>query len=199
MTNPTATPSTTKDFLTIVSGLPRSGTSMMMKMLEAGGMPVVVDNIRTADDDNPRGYYEFEPVKHTKEDARWIDDTHGQAVKMVYSLVYDMPPDHHYRVLLMRRHIDEILASQQAMLRRMGTDDDGISDEQLSALFTSQLADFNRWVAQQKNIRMMEVNYNAMLEEPRGELERINSFLGGGLDLEAMAAVVDASLYRNRK
>src|SRR5262245_35974300 len=103
----------TAEFLTIVSGLPRSGTSMMMRMLETGGLPVLTDDVRTPDDDNPNGYYEFEAVKQTKQDDSWLQSSEGKAVKMVYRLLYDLPKDRSYKVLFMRRKMEEVLASQK--------------------------------------------------------------------------------------
>lgn len=195
----------TRNYLTIVSGLPRSGTSMMMRMLDKGGLPVIIDEIRAADEDNPKGYYEFEPVKQTKQDASWVSDAPGKCVKMVYQLLYDMPSDHSYRVLFMRREMDEVLASQKVMLRRLGatddgaTDDGGVADEQMAALFRSQLADFENWVAEQPNIEMIEVSYNRMLSDPVPEVTNVNEFLDGDLNVAAMLEVVDPNLYRNRK
>src|SRR2546428_1479705 len=109
-----------QQFITIVSGLPRSGTSMMMRMLDAGGLPVLVDNIRKADDDNPYGYYEFEPVKRLSSDSSWLREARGKAFKMVYALLYELPKDYDYRVIVMQRKMDEIIASQRAMLCRQG-------------------------------------------------------------------------------
>jgi hypothetical protein len=188
----------TADFLTIVSGLPRSGTSMMMQMLECGGMPVIVDDRRQADDDNPNGYYEFEPVKKTKGDPSWIKGSGGKAVKMVYKLLYDLPKDQSYRVLFMRRKLDEVLASQRTMLERSGAAKDGVSDQQMAKLFLSELSAFQDWLKRQPHIQSIEVDYNRIQREPEAELERVNDFLGGELDVRAMANVVDASLYRNR-
>ncbi len=189
----------TRNYLTIVSGLPRSGTSMMMRMLDMGGLPVMIDEIREADEDNPRGYYEFEPVKQTQKDASWVSDSPGKCVKMVYSLLYDMPADYSYRVLFMRREMSEVLASQRVMLERHGTETGGAAaDEQMAALFRSQLADFENWVAEQSNIEMIEVSYNRMLSEPEAEISNVNAFLDGDLDTEAMRAVVEPQLYRNR-
>ena len=128
-----------RPFLTIVSGLPRSGTSLMMKMLEAGGLPVLVDNVREADVDNPRGYYEFEPVKALKSDASWVAPALGKAVKMVYLLLMDLPSDQDYRVVFMRRNLDEVLASQKAMLDRMGKPAP-LDDARMAQLFRDQLA-----------------------------------------------------------
>lgn len=189
----------TAEFLTIVSGLPRSGTSMMMRMLETGGMHVLTDQIRTPDDDNPNGYYEFEAVKQTKEDPSWLDGSEGKAVKMVYRLLYDLPTDRSYRVLFMKRKLEEVLASQKVMLTRQGAADGSISDDHMAALFRAELDRFRKWVARQSQIAMIDVDYNRMLQDPRHELTRVNEFLGGELDVDAMTCVVDARLYRNRK
>lgn len=117
------------DFITVVSGLPRSGTSMMMQILEAGSMPILTDYIRKSDEDNPQGYYEFEPVKKNKDDPSWVSDGTGKAVKMVYRLLYDLPKDFEYRVIFMRRIIDEVLISQAKMLKRNAKKGTDISDE----------------------------------------------------------------------
>jgi hypothetical protein len=188
----------TRSCLTIVSGLPRSGTSMMMRMLEAGGMPVLVDHIRTPDDDNPKGYYEFEPVKHTKEDSSWLEGSEGSAVKMVYRLLYDLPDDRFYRVLFMRRDIKEVLASQRVMLQRGGAGEEDISDGQMEQLFRTELAAFYDWVVSQSQFELIDVDYNRVQHDARPELQRVNGFLGGSLDVDAMVGVVDKSLYRNR-
>jgi hypothetical protein len=188
----------TAEFLTIVSGLPRSGTSMMMRMLEMGGLPVLTDHIRTPDDDNPNGYYEFEAVKQTKEDDSWLEGSEGKAVKMVYRLLYDLPANRSYRVLFMRRKLDEVLASQMVMLERHGLVD-GVREEQMAALFRSEIDGFYDWVAKQPHIILIDVDYNRMQQDPKSEASRVNAFLGGTLDEAAMVDVVDASLYRNRK
>jgi hypothetical protein len=189
---------TARPFLTIVSGLPRSGTSLMMKMLEAGGMEVVVDNIRAADIDNPRGYYEFEPVKQTKNDSSWIAPALGKAVKMVYLLLLDLPPDYDYRVVFMRRNLDEVLASQKAMLDRLGKTSP-LDDAKMAALFRDQLAKFDAWSQGRPNLRLLDVSYNAAVAEPLPIAHVVNDFLGGGLNTEAMSQIVDPSLYRNRQ
>jgi hypothetical protein len=188
----------TAEFLTIVSGLPRSGTSMMMRMLQCGGLPVLTDEVRTPDDDNPNGYYEFEAVKQTKSDPSWLEGSEGKAVKMIYRLLYDLPSTRSYRVLFMRRHLDEILASQRVMLQRHGMAD-GVSEEQMSKLFRAEIDSFYQWVKRQAHVEMIDVDYNRMLQNPRPETERVNSFLGNILDVDMMASVVDGSLYRNRK
>jgi LPS sulfotransferase NodH len=187
-----------RDYLTIVSGLPRSGTSMMMKMVEAGGIPVIVDNIRGADDDNPKGYYEFEPVKKTKEDASWVEGSAGKCVKMVYRLLYDMPSTHKYRVLFMRRHLDEVIKSQQVMLERSGKKGGDLGDDQFKMLFRKETDKCLKWIADQPNIECIEVSYNDLLANALPLISQVNQFLGGDLNEEAMAGVVDPSLWRNR-
>lgn len=187
-----------KDFVAIVSGLPRSGTSMMMRMLEAGGVPVIQDHVRTADVDNPNGYYEFEPAKKTKEDPSWLEDAPGRVVKMVYQLLYDLPADREYRVLFMRREMDEVLASQRKMLQRLGKPTDGVSDEMMATMFRKQLAKFEEWIAAQPNFKVLEIGYNQLVDDSDELVASINDFLGGDLDVEAMREVVDPSLYRNR-
>lgn len=107
-----------QDLITIVSGLPRSGTSMMMSMLEAGGMDVLTDGIRGADEDNPRGYYEFERVKQIEHDKGWLSDARGKAVKMVAALLKYLPPEYQYQVVFVRRNMDEVLASQRRIDRK---------------------------------------------------------------------------------
>lgn len=186
-----------RNFLTIVSGLPRSGTSLMMKMLEVGGIPVLVDNIREADVDNPRGYYEFEPVKQTKADPSWVGPALGKAVKMVYLLLLDLPREFEYRVVFMRRDLDEILASQKAMLERLGKSSP-LDDARMAALFRDQLARFDAWVKDRPNFRVLDVSYNDVIADPGPRAVEIDRFLDGGLDVAAMTRAVDPTLYRNR-
>jgi hypothetical protein len=172
---------------------------MMMSMLEKGGMRVLADHVRQADENNPKGYFEFEAVKKTKEDPSWLAGSEGKAVKMVYRLLYDLPKDRSYRVLFMRRKLDEVLASQRAMLERNGAAGDDIADEQMAKLFVSELDAFYDWAAKQEHIDLIDVDYNRMQSQPGAELQRVNDFLGGVLDVNVMADVVDGSLYRNRK
>jgi Sulfotransferase family len=187
----------TGTFLTVVSGLPRSGTALMMRMLEAGGVPVLFDNSRPADIDNPLGYYEYEPVKALRKDASWIPRSRGMAVKMVQLLVYDLPPGIEYRVLFMQRNLDEVLASQKAMLERLGKPA-RYDDEAMSRMFRSHLERFTAWVKERPNFRVLDVDYNAMVAEPEPIVAEINRFLGGGLEIDAMARTVEPGLYRNR-
>jgi hypothetical protein len=183
----------------IVSGLPRSGTSMMMKMLETGGLSVLVDHIREPDEDNPRGYYEFERVKQIEHDQAWLEEAKGRAVKMVSELLKHLPDGYDYKVVFMRRKMDEILASQKKMLARKGKPTDQVSNEKLAELFEKHLGQIKAWVAQQPNVDVLYVSYNEILSAPRQEIQRINRFLGNTLDEEEMVGVIDRSLYRQRK
>ena len=185
--------------ITIVSGLPRSGTSMMMQMLEAGGIPALTDEIRTADADNPKGYYEFEPVKKTKEDSSWLAGAPGKVVKMVYMLLYDLPPDREYHVVFMRRNLDEVLRSQDVMLQRSGKQGGDLDHQQLIRVFRAHLDKCDQWLTAQPNFRAVYVDYNEILEKPAPAVRALNEFLGGKLNTEAMLAVVDPALYRQRE
>jgi hypothetical protein len=186
------------EFVTVVSGLPRSGTSLMMQMIDKGGIPALKDEIRVADQDNPKGYYEFEPVKKTKEDPSWLKRAPGMAVKMVYRLLYDLPPEYNYRVIFTRRKLEEVVASQNVMLERSGKEGGGLSDDKLLPVFRAEIDKSNRWLAKQPNFQVLYVNYNEMIADPAPQVARINEFLGGGLDTKAMIAVVDPTLYRQR-
>jgi hypothetical protein len=183
----------------LVSGLPRSGTSMMMRMLEAGGKPVVTDNIRTADESNLKGYYEFERVKKLREgDTQWLKDARGKAVKVVSAHLEYLPADYQYRVIFMRRHMPEILASQRKMLKSRDEPDDQVSDEKLAELFQKHLVQVENWLSLQPNFEVIYVSYNDVLENPEVNIQRINEFLGGKMDTEKMLGVIEKNLYRNR-
>jgi hypothetical protein len=184
--------------ITVVSGLPRSGTSLMMQMLEAGGLPILTDHQRSADPDNPKGYYEFERVKQLERDQSWVPSALGKVVKVVSPLLRHLPTDHSYKIVFMRRDIQEILASQRQMLERRGrpAPDD---DEAMAAAFGRHLADVEEWLAKRTNTQVLYVVYSAVINQAAAEVERVNDFLGGGLDTAAMARVVDQALHRQRR
>lgn len=185
--------------ITVVSGLPRSGTSMMMKVLDAGGIPPVQDGIRAADEDNPQGYYEFERVKRLdKGDTAWLAEAQGKAVKVISALLKHLPPTYTYRVIFVRRNMAEVLASQRKMLIHRGEDPGQVDDVQMSRLFARHLAEVEAWLAQQHNMRVLYVQYAEALANPQGCAAQINTFCGGGLNERAMALAIDPQLYRNR-
>ncbi len=184
----------------VVSGLPRSGTSMMMKMLEAGGFETLTDGIREANVDNPKGYYEFERVKKLPEgDTAWLDDAAGKGVKIISALLLHLPTGYRYRVLFMRRKMPEILASQKKMLVRRGAAPDKISDTEMAAHFTAHLKQVYEWLDGQRHVAYLDVDYNALLVAPEPELHKVAAFLDCPLDIERMATVVDPALYRQRQ
>jgi hypothetical protein len=184
--------------VTIVSGLPRSGTSMMMAMLAAGGIPVVTDHIRRPDEHNPRGYFELEAVKHTATDPSWLVGASGKAVKMVYLLLYDLPPGQCYRVVFMRRNLDEVLASQETMLRAGRAPAQRLTFEQVRGTFELHLRRVRAWLNTQPNFAMLEVDYEQVLSDTGSVAIDLDAFLGPGLDVAAMAGVPDDTLYRHR-
>jgi hypothetical protein len=185
------------DSICIVSGLPRSGTSMMMNALEAGGLPVLVDGIRSADEDNPRGYYELEQVKKIAQDSAWLTQARGKAVKMISYLLAGLPRGHRYKVIFMRRALEEVLRSQKKMLERRGEPTDR-PDTEMRRLFVSHLSDVEDWLRSRDDVDVLYVAYAKMIAEPRIQVARVSRFLGDGLNVDRAARVVDAGLYRQR-
>jgi hypothetical protein len=184
--------------ITIVSGLPRSGTSMMMKILEAGGLEVFTDNLRVADEDNPKGYYELEQVKALKNgDDAWIKEAPGKVVKVISSLLEYLPSSYKYKIVFMRREIAEILASQKQMLIRRGENSDG-DDQKMAEMFQEHLKRVRVWLANQSNMETLYVDYNALMADPAPEIKTVAEFLGLNENLAAMLAVPDKKLYRQK-
>ena len=185
----------------LVSGLPRSGTSMLMQMLERGGMPIVTDKIRTPDEDNPKGYHELERVKELDKtkDKSWLKEHRGQVIKTISFLLQDLPLDLNYQVLFMRRDLDEVLRSQNKMLERNGTAAAEISDEKMRQNYELHLRKVFYRLSHAPNFRVLYLDYAAVVEDPRREARRIAAFLGRDMDVEAMASAVESGLYRNRQ
>ena len=186
-------------FVTVVSGLPRSGTSLMMQMLQAGGMPVLTDGERTADESNPRGYLELEAVKRTRNDAGWVTEAAGKAVKVIHLQLRDLPASRSYRIIFMRRDLREVVASQQSMLDRMGRKGAGLPPEKLRALMETQVRDVLAWMAQQPNFTVLEVEHADAVYRPATAAARVNEFLGGSMDEAKMTEAADPRLHRAHK
>lgn len=183
----------------VVSGLPRSGTSMMMRMLAKGGVPILSDSARAADENNPEGYFEFEPVKDLASGVPplWLDRARGHAVKIVSLLLTWLPETHDYRVIFMRRDLHEIVASQQDMLA--GREEVPRSDAgQLEGLYARHLEDVARFLAARRCFATLDVAHRGVIDRPADEARRVAEFLGRPLDPGAMAAAVDAQLYRHK-
>lgn len=184
--------------ITIVSGLPRSGTSLMMQMLDAGGLPVLSDGERQADTDNPKGYLEWERIKQLPKDPSLIAEAEGKVVKVISQLILSLPSDHEYRVVFMQRPLPEVLKSQDEMLRRRGNADSSGDTSAIEEAFQRHLIEVNKWLAGKANVQVSRVHYHRVLREPKAVAEEIAAFLQVPLDLEAMVRQVDGSLYRNR-
>ena len=185
--------------IVIVSGLPRSGTSLMMQMLQAGGMPLLIDDQRPADTDNPNGYWEYEPVKHLQQDNTWMPQAEGKAVKVVSALLQYLPPHHTYKIMFMHRPMQEVLASQAVMLQRRGAQGGTADDQTLAAVFGQHLDRTERWLAMQQHMTVLSVNYHETLADPVETATRVAQFIGLPLAVEAMARIVDPRLHRQRR
>lgn len=182
----------------VVSGLPRSGTSMMMRTLAEGGLEIVSDAIRTADDDNPNGYFEFEPVKQLAQgNFFWLADASGKVVKIISGLLEHLPPEYQYKIIFMERDLTEVLKSQQKMLKNR-QEQSQVADREMHAQFEKHLANIKYWLARQPNMDVLYINYNKMIGDPQTNCLRIAGFIGPTLNINKMLTIPSKSLYRNR-
>jgi hypothetical protein len=184
--------------ITIVSGLPRSGTSLMMQMLVAGGMTPLSDGERAADTDNPRGYLEWERIKTLPNDPNCIVEAEGKVVKVISRLLLSLPSGHDYRVIFMKRPLPEVLASQDQMMRRRGTYKEGANPAAMAAAFEKHLKEVYGWLDGKAYVRSLRVSYHDALKQTEDASRNVAEFLGIPLNVQAMTQQVDASLYRNR-
>jgi len=184
--------------ITVVSGVPRSGTSLMMQMLAAGGMELLSDGVRAADADNPRGYFEWEPAKRLRQEPERLAAAEGKAVKIISSLLAALPPGRQYRVLFMHRPMSEVVASQAEMLQRRGTQGATLAPPALAAALEDHVRQVTAWLDQQRHMRVCQVHYRRLLQRPEEELDKVLGFLEMPLNREAMLAQIDAALYRRR-
>jgi hypothetical protein len=181
----------------IVSGLPRSGTSLMMQMLKAGGLEILSDGNREADPDNPKGYLEYQPVKSLRRDNSWLKIAAGKAVKVISVLLPYLLPDLSYKIILMKRPMAEIIASQQKMLARLGKRGSPASLETLTDLFARQSVQTEQWLQAQRHVALLTVQYRDAVLKPEDTALAVSRFLDIPLDIPAMCRVVDPNLYRN--
>jgi len=186
--------------IVIVSGLPRSGTSMMMKMLDAAGIPIMTDAVRTADVDNPKGYFEYERVKDLEKDPdrSWVRAARGKALKVISWLLKDLPDDNAYRIVFMRRDIDEVLASQNKMLVHRG-EENTADDAIMAEAYRNHLASVRIMAKKKANWSLVEIRYDEAIRDPAAVARKVNAFLGGRYDERRMLDAVDEKLYRNRR
>lgn len=185
----------------LVSGLPRSGTSMMMKMLEAAGLPIMTDNVRTADEDNPKGYFEYEQVKELDKggDKSWLREARGKAIKIISFLLPHLPDENAYKIIFIHRHLDELIASQNKMLAHRREADTAASDAKMKENYRQHLRKVEVFVFRKPNVEVLELDHRDVIEHPLETARKVCAFLGQrGVEPETMASVVDPDLYRNR-
>jgi hypothetical protein len=186
-----------RDPVYVVSGLPRSGTSMMMRALATGGAPLLVDDARPADGDNPHGYFELAAVKATARDASWVRDAPGRVVKVISHLLPYLPAEHEYRVVFMRRRLDQVVRSQRAMLSRLT----GVAPDDTAATRRSladHLVEIEAWLESVGHVRVLGVSYEQTVAAPGAQVARIADFLGLALDRAAMVTAIEPALHRQR-
>jgi hypothetical protein len=184
--------------ITIVSGLPRSGTSLMMQMLVAGGMTPLADGERVPDADNPKGYLEWERIKTLPNDPGCIAEAEGKVVKVISELLLSLPSGHEYRIMFMQRPLPEVLASQEKMRQRLGTNKQSIDPKIMSAAFEGRLRKVYAWMEGKAYVKTLRVPYHDVLGKPHEIAEQLRQFLNLNLDIAAMTQPIDQSLYRNR-
>ena len=187
----------------LVSGLPRSGTSLMMQMLAAGGMKILTDEERTADVDNPKGYYEWEPIKQIGKKPELLDEEglDGRAIKCISMLLQKMPLKHNYKVIFMTRPIEEVVVSQNAMVNRLASKGAELDPEQLQRGLSGHRKEILHWLKSMPNMEFVEIDYPKLVRDPESETKRVADFLGPDFlpHPDKMAAVSDTSLYRRKK
>ena len=171
---------------------------MMMKMLAEGGIPLVTDALRNADEDNPNGYFEFEPVKQLADGQnQWLAEADQKVVKVISSLLEYLPENHRYKIIFMEREIKEVLASQQKMLSHR-QEESRTGDAEMEEQFREHLKAIKYWLARQPNIEVLYVDYNKMIANPDDYCQSIADFLAFPVDVSKMRSVPNECLYRNR-
>lgn len=190
---------TGKEFV-IVSGLPRSGTSLMMQMLEAGGLAPMADGIRTADEDNPAGYYEWEEIKLLPRNPRIIEKAEGKVCKVISMLLPRLPRIHRYKVIFMDRPIKEIATSQAKMLKHQKKKETDLDLNHMAGLLNRHRDTVLAHLENVEQIELLKIDYPSLVAEPQKYLDRIRQFVGPDAlnQPEAMAGSVRPELYRNR-
>ncbi|MBN1925998.1 MAG: alkaline phosphatase family protein [Prolixibacteraceae bacterium] len=182
----------------VVSGLPRSGTSMMMQLLENAGIPVYTDEARKADESNPKGYYEHEKVKQLVRNSKWLGEAKGKAIKIVLPLLYKIPASLNYKVILMKRDMEEIIESQHRMLVNSGKIKEGTYAPGIEEIYRKYVDKMEGWAQKNKNIELLEVDYNQALANPTEIIHRVTGFLKLEKDTKILSKSIDPKLYRTK-
>ena len=188
-----------RDYITVVSGVPRSGTSLMMRMLEAGGIPALTDGLRQPDAYNPHGYFEYEPVKRLAGDSSWMEAARGRAVKIIHRLLPHLPPGFEYRVVFMERSLTEVFHSQREMLAARGHEAAQQQERRIVEALAEEVRAMKGWLASRPATSVLSVPYAGVVREPARWSGEVSRFLGGGLNEAAMAAIADPALYHQRR
>jgi len=180
----------------VVTGLPRSGTSLMMQILQSMGIKLFIDKHRAPDQSNPKGYFEHELVKTIERNNFWIKDAKGKAIKIVSPLLMYLPVNINYKIIFMNRLLDEIIQSQERMLSERGKENNTINSEVLKQIFIKDLNLSRKWIAKQSQSKYLEISHSKLLENPKPELEKIKTFLDIPIDLRSTIKVIDKKLYQ---
>lgn len=187
-----------KGVITVVSGLPRSGTSMMMQMLKNGGMEIFTDGAREADDSNPKGYMEHEAVKGLMRNKEFLAQAPDKAIKVISHLLMHLPARYEYKVIFMERELNQVLRSQHTMLMREGKAKEDAMPLKLVNAFTSNLEKVKNWLPKQQNIKVHYVSHAEAISDPMKVAQGVNAFLDASMNVEKMASAVDPSLHRQK-
>jgi hypothetical protein len=189
-----------KEPIIIVSGLPRSGTSMMMNMLRTGGLELATDGIRTADTDNPKGYYELEKVKELNKDTdkSWLKSKRGQVIKIISYLLKYLPDNNYYQIIFMQRNLKEVMASQNKMLERRGKQVNIEQDDNMIELYEKHISEVKSIIEKSDNMSVLYINHRFIIDEPQKAAEKVSRFLKKKLDIKAMSQIVEPKLHRNK-
>ena len=185
-----------KNTIIVVSGLPRSGTSLMMQILQKAGIPLLTDEKRRADVNNPRGYFEYQPVKKLKEDNSWLHRARGKALKIVSPLLVYLPDAFHYQIIFMQRSLDEIIASQNKMLNSRAIPP--TPSQRLRNYLANHLLQINTYLSNKKNISVLKIDFKTLIDQPETELAKLSEFLGHPFNHETIKSVIQRDLYRTR-
>jgi hypothetical protein len=184
----------------IVSGLPRSGTSLMMQILHSGGIPILCDNEVLPDESNPRGYFEYSPVKNSFKDISWIPQAHGKAVKVITQLIPCIKTDVKIKIIFMERELKEVIQSQHKMILQKNnkTSQSNLFDQKLIDTYTAQISKVEDWIQEKSQIEYIKIKYNQLINNPKYSIEQINTFLSIELNMNKIIEVIDPNLYRNK-
>lgn len=185
--------------ITIVSGVPRSGTSLMMQMLIAGGMTPLADGARAADISNPRGYFEWEKAKSLPREPGLIAEAEGKVVKIISTLLPSLPNTFPYKIIFMERSLAEVMASQAVMIQKLGTPGASLSSEGMVRALKSHVNQVKATVGLRPEMSLCWIDHHQVITYPDTAAASLRQFLGVPLDLQAMASQVELSLYRQRQ